>query len=148
MAQPLSRLSDIAANGDTTLAKTHGKRGVSLGIRREYMSLDLASSGKGARSRATVAKRPVSHARTVDAKARAAVIAFLRHMHDEVGHAVLAFSVWHASYEDLRREMGWPPVSEKVLSLAMQEAGCRRKQVDARKRGKGRYIAFEMRVSP
>ena len=85
-----------------------------------------------------------SHARTIDINARRAVLAFLGVMSDEIGAETLAFSRWSAAYDDLRPEREWPPLKDKVLALALQQAGCRRKSIDARSKGRGRYVAYQM----
>lgn len=140
-APPLPRLSDIVATGAMTL----DKGSATVGLRREFMDLGLAGVGRGSRSRATHAKNT---ARTVATDARQAVEAFLAAMAEEMDDGPLAFKLWALSYEKMRPVEGWPPLSEKVLSLAMQAAGCRRREVDGRKRGRGRYIAFELPRRP
>jgi hypothetical protein len=137
----VSRLSDIAATGAITLAKGRATTGGTVDIRREYMGLDLATVGRGHRSNPTGAKNT---ARTIATDARQAIEAFLAAMAEEMDDGPLAFKLWAHSYDKMRASEGWPPVSEKVLSLAMQAAGCRRREIDRRKQGRGRYIAFEL----
>jgi hypothetical protein len=108
----------------------------------------LATVGKGSRSRVTgaksVGKGDKNTSRTIATDARQAIEAFLAAMAEEMDDGPLAFKLWAHSYEKMRADTGWPPVSEKVLSLAMQAAGCRRREIDRRKQGRGRYVAFEL----
>jgi len=99
-------------------------------------------------SRKPCAKPMPTPAKALQDSARAAVLEFLRHMDDEVGATVLAFSVWRSAYDDLRPATGWPPLSDKVLSLAMQQCGCIRHTIDDRRKGRGRHRAYELRGTP
>lgn len=144
----MPRLSDIAATGAITLAKGRATTGGTVDIRREYMGLDLATVGRGHRSSPigakSVGKGDKNTSRTIGTDARQAIEAFLAAMAEEMDDGPLAFKLWAHSYEKMRTSEGWPPVSEKVLSLAMQAAGCRRREIDRRKHGRGRYVAFEL----
>ena len=121
-------------------------------ICNNYSGLSLAVVGIDGNPRVTGSKTFVTHgksaARTVATDARQAVEAFLAAMAEEMDDGPLAFKLWALSYEKMRPVEGWPPLSEKVLSLAMQAAGCRRREVDGRKRGRGRYVAFELPRRP
>ena len=58
------------------------------------------------------------------------------------GEAVELKWIRHA-YDQLGRERGWPPLSDKALSMHLVSFGCRRIKVDQRKGGGGRVTAFE-----
>ena len=83
-------------------------------------------------------------ARTLGIDAIAAVNHFIDAMLEEVGCETLSFRVWRTSYDDMATGAGWPPLSDKVLGLALQSAGCRRRVIDARHKGQGRYVAYEL----
>lgn len=57
----------------------------------------------------------------------------------------LAFKWWCHAYNGWRREAGGPEMSDKVLSRALQDAGCVRRVVDERRKGGKKFVAFEMR---
>ena len=80
----------------------------------------------------THAKGTATGARTVGTHARQAMDAFLAAMTEEGGGGYLAFGQWCHNYRAMRLEYGWPPLSDKVLSLALQSMGCKRRLVDAR----------------
>lgn len=101
-------------------------------------------SGLSVDPRQPVTRLRATHARTIDTDARRAVLQFLGVMSDEVGACILPFQTWSASYADLRSKEGWPPLKDKVLALGLQHAGCRRKRMDERSAGRGRYIAYEL----
>ena len=93
---------------------------------------------------ARMLKRKPTPARSIVTDARAAVLAFLGEMAPEIDSEIMPFKLWCVSYDTMRAEKGWPPLSEKSLSQTMQVVGCRRQQVEARRKGKGRYIAFSI----
>ena len=140
---PLPRLSDISDRFSPTVGT-----GGTVDICKDYSGFDLSVVGKGHRSHPTgaksVGKGDKKSARTIATGARQAIEAFLAAMAEEMDDGPLAFKLWAHSYDKMRSVEGWPPVSEKVLSLAMQAAGCRRREVDRRKQGRGRYVAFEL----
>jgi hypothetical protein len=47
------------------------------------------------------------------------------------------------TYDQFTRERGWPPLSDKALSMHLVSFGCRRIKVDHRGAGGGRVTAFE-----
>lgn len=71
----------------------------------------------------------------------AVVQRFLDAMSPEIGDEPMAFRCWQASYAAMRTEQGWPVISGKTLSMALQRAGCRR--MPMRSRGE-RFIAFQV----
>lgn len=83
--------------------------------------------------------------KTLSTDAIAAVTHFLTEMAEEAGVGFMAWQGWRTSYDCMAREAGWPPLSDKVLAMAMQHAGCRRRIIDGRRRGRGRYVAYAMR---
>lgn len=92
----------------------------------------------------TVARRKPIPARSVVTDARAAVLAFLAETSAVTDYEFIAFKDWHQSYHEVQAEKGWPPLTEKSLSQAMQVVGCDRRMIDQRKRGGGRVIAFRV----
>lgn len=92
----------------------------------------------------TVARRKPIPARSVVTDARAAVLAFLAETSEVTDYDFIAFKDWHQSYSEVREQKGWPPLTEKSLSQAMQVVGCDRRMIDQRKRGGGRVIAFRV----
>lgn len=92
----------------------------------------------------TPARRKPIPAKSVVTDARAAVLAFLAETSAVTDYEFIAFKDWHQSYREIQAEKGWPPLTEKSLSQAMQVIGCDRKQIDQRKRGGGRVIAFRV----
>lgn len=96
------------------------------------------------RSVPTVAKRKPIPAKSIVADARAAVLEFLAETSAVTDYDFIPFKDWHQSYRDVQVKKGWPPLTEKSLSQAMQVVGCDRRMVDQRKRGGGRVIAFRV----
>lgn len=114
-----------------------GTRAVTLAISNDFKGLSVEP-------RRPSSQLVASRARTIDREARRAVLAFLGVMSDEIGACVLPFQQWSAAYADLQPNQGWPPLKDKVLALGLQHAGCRRKRVDDRSKGRGRYAAYEL----
>ena len=95
------------------------------------------------RIRPRLIKKPIpAHSVVIDA--RAAVLAFLGEVADVTDYDFIPFKDWHQSYREIRAKKGWPALTEKSLSQTMQVIGCDRRQLDARGRGKGRFIAFRV----
>jgi len=92
---------------------------------------------------------PIGRGEAIPAKrfgtdAKKAISEFLAVMDGEIGGAALAFSVWREAYADLAKTEGWPSISDRTLGLALQAAGCRRRMVDGRKAGKGRFVVYQI----
>lgn len=76
-----------------------------------------------------------------------AVRAFLGEMMEyAAGDTVRLQHVFH-SYHQLAPARGWPGMSTKALSMHLVAMGCRRRQMDLRRRGEGRPTAIEFPVT-
>lgn len=120
-----------------TPAATHGRARASSAKRSKINALRLSPFDTGAPILATPAK-------TIGTHASAAVRDFLTQMAGEIGADALSFKLWRHSYDGLRAANGWPELSDKVLALALRHAGCRYRQIDDRRRSRGRYAAYEI----
>lgn len=72
-----------------------------------------------------------------------AVQQFLGQMMEAAAGGALRFSRVAHSYRVLAGGMGWPPISDKVLSQMLVDLGCTRRTVDLRSRGDGRPTFLE-----
>lgn len=77
--------------------------------------------------------------------ARQAILQFLSQMETEDDDApVIKFKSLQVCYGAWREKNGWPPLTDKTLSMALEACGCIKTTVDARHQGRGRYVAFEL----
>ena len=65
-------------------------------------------------------------------------------MHDEVGHAPIAFRHWVRAWAERSKTDGFPNISDKALSRALSDAGCIKSYLDERSSGRKQSIAFEV----
>lgn len=72
-----------------------------------------------------------------------AVQQFLGEMMDMAAGGALRFSRVSHCYRVMSSGMGWPPISDKVLSQMLVDLGCTRRTVDLRSRGDGRPTFLE-----
>ena len=74
---------------------------------------------------------------------RQAILAFLAAVGSD-DDDYLAFKTLRFCYNSWQPREGWPPLTDTSLSKALQAVGCQRRQIDARGRGRGRYVAFRI----
>lgn len=138
----MAQIADIPGAPLATHARQRAPTVGTLAKLSVFNDLSLERPRRDARRIVT----PANHGRTLANRDRAAVIGFLDSIEEWTGPGeMLAFKWWVVSYRAWQRETGAPELSDKVLSLGLQDAGCRRVMRDERRKGKGRYVAFAMR---
>jgi hypothetical protein len=85
-----------------------------------------------------------TYCKTIAPHVQRAVQAFLQATAEEVGADEHPFKLLRSSYAAWAREHDLPALSDKVLGLALVEAGCRKRTVDLRRSGRGCFVAYSI----
>lgn len=89
-------------------------------------------------------RKQATYCKTLQPHVRDAVHAFVSLTSEHCGADEQPFKLLRQSFSAWARENRFADLSDKVLGIALQEAGCRKRTVDKRRSGKGCFVVYQL----